>query len=96
MKPSAPAPAPQAFALRGPHIALDALLKAAGLAASGGHAKLLIQAGEVRVDGRVETRRSAKLRPGQCVQAAGRRVEIVQPAGAPAGQDEASEPHAQA
>ena len=34
---------PIAFDLRGDHITLDALLKAAGLASSGGEAKLLIQ-----------------------------------------------------
>jgi ribosome-associated protein len=63
-----PASVAAPFELRGEHIALDALLKATGLAASGGHAKLLIQGGEVLVDGAVETRRSAKLRAGQCVQ----------------------------
>lgn len=55
------------FELRGEHIALDALLKATGLAQSGGHAKLLITEGEVRVDGQPETRRSAKIRAGQQV-----------------------------
>lgn len=37
------------FELRGDHITLDALLKAAGLVASGGDAKALIVAGQVRV-----------------------------------------------
>lgn len=55
------------FEIRGAHITLDALLKATGLASSGGAAKQCIAAGEVQVDGQVETRRGAKLRPGQRV-----------------------------
>jgi ribosome-associated protein len=63
-----------AFALRGEHIALDALLKATGLAASGGDAKGLIASGAVQVNGKPERRRAAKLRAGDVVQAGGRRV----------------------
>ncbi|WP_428424800.1 RNA-binding S4 domain-containing protein [Methylibium sp.] len=68
-----------AFVLRGEFITLDALLKATGLADSGGAAKALIQAGKVRVDGRDELRRGAKLRAGQVVTVPGIRV-CVQPA----------------
>jgi ribosome-associated protein len=50
--------------LRGEHITLDALLKATGLAGSGGAAKGLITGGEVRVNGQTETRRGRKLRAG--------------------------------
>ncbi len=59
------------FTIRGEHIALDALLKATGVAPSGGAARVMIDAGEVRVDGKVETRRRCKLRPGQEVRVAG-------------------------
>ena len=52
------------FALRGEHITLDALLKATGLAGSGGEAKMLIQGGQVHVNGSPETRRGRKLRAG--------------------------------
>ena len=52
------------FALRGEHITLDALLKATGLAGSGGEAKMLIQGGQVHVNGSPETRRGRKLRVG--------------------------------
>ena len=52
------------FALRGDHITLDALLKASGIASSGGAAKVLIAEGGVRVNGVVETRRGRKLRAG--------------------------------
>ena len=55
------------FALRGEHITLDALLKAAGWVGSGGEAKQRIQAGEVRVNGEVNTRRGRKLRVGDQV-----------------------------
>ena len=52
------------FALRGEHITLDALLKATGLAGSGGEAKMLILDGQVQVNGNPETRRGRKLRAG--------------------------------
>jgi ribosome-associated protein len=55
---------PADFILRGDHITLDALLKATGLASSGGAAKMLIAEGAVTVDGVVETRRGRKLRVG--------------------------------
>lgn len=64
------------FALRGEHITLDALLKATGLAASGGAAKTLIADGAVAVDGEIETRRGRKLRAGMVVQVGERRVRI--------------------
>jgi ribosome-associated protein len=67
------------FRLRGEFITLDALLKATGLVGSGGAAKQLITAGEVRVDGQVDTRRGAKIRAGQCVQVAGQRVRLQPP-----------------
>ncbi|MBA4177070.1 MAG: RNA-binding protein [Leptothrix sp. (in: Bacteria)] len=55
------------FELRGDHITLDALLKATGLAASGGAAKVLIADGAVQVNGECETRRGRKLRAGDLV-----------------------------
>ena len=54
---------PQDFVVHGDHITLDALLKATGLAASGGAAKALIASGAVVVNAAVETRRGRKLRP---------------------------------
>jgi ribosome-associated protein len=65
------------FALRGDHITLDALLKATGLAPSGGSAKGLIAAGEVLVDGQPETRRGRKLRAGQVVSVGAYRIQVV-------------------
>lgn len=52
-------------------IALDAFLKWSGLAATGGHAKQLVQNGAVRVNGEKETRRSRKLSEGDTVLVAG-------------------------
>lgn len=53
--------------LRGKHITLDVLLKASGLAGSGGAAKVLIADAAVRVNWQVETRRGRKLRPDDVV-----------------------------
>ena len=63
--------------LRGEFIELDKLLKAMGLADSGGQARALISAGEVKVDGQVELRKTAKMRAGQVVQFGGQQVRVV-------------------
>jgi ribosome-associated protein len=62
--------------LRGEFIELDKLLKATGLADSGGRARALIAAGEVRVDGQVELRKTAKMRAGQVVEFGGQQVRV--------------------
>ncbi|MGL6111944.1 MAG: RNA-binding S4 domain-containing protein [Rubrivivax sp.] len=64
------------FELRGEFIPLDALLKATGLAPSGGLAKAMVAAGRVEVDGQAETRKTCKLRAGQCVGLAGTRIRL--------------------
>ena len=58
------------------HIRLDQLLKLEGLVQTGGHAKMLIQSGDVRVDGLVETRRGRKLYGGETVEVDGRKVVV--------------------
>jgi len=65
------------FELRGEYIALDALLKATGLAPSGGAARQMIVAGEVNVDGQVELRKTAKMRAGQLVQVGDAGIRVV-------------------
>jgi ribosome-associated protein len=65
--------------LRTDHITLDALLKATGLAPSGGGAKALIAEGRVQVDGREELRKTCKLRAGQVVQVGDARVRVLAP-----------------
>jgi ribosome-associated protein len=67
---------PIAFDLRGDHITLEALLKAAGLASGGGGAKTLIQDGEVRVNGEIDLRRGRKVRAGDEVAVGDRRVTV--------------------
>jgi ribosome-associated protein len=65
------------FAVRGEHIQLDQLLKTTGLCQSGGHAHAEIAAGKVLVDGGVETRKRAKLRPGQKIAYAAESITLV-------------------
>ena len=54
---------PQKTEPSGPTIHLDQFLKTCGVA-TGGQAKLLIQAGEVLVNNQIETRRRRQLRHG--------------------------------
>jgi ribosome-associated protein len=65
------------FAVRGEYIQLDQLLKATGLCDSGGAAHAAIAEGRVTVDATVDTRKRAKIRPGQVVGFAGETVELV-------------------
>ena len=55
------------FELRGEFIGLDSLLKATGLADSGGAGKVLVASGAVQVDGVQESRKTCKIRHGQVV-----------------------------
>jgi ribosome-associated protein len=64
------------FELRGEYITLDALLKATGLAPSGGIAKMMVADGLVQVDGRDELRKTCKIRAGQVVSLAGARIRV--------------------
>ena len=54
----------QEFVLKGDYIRLDDLLKNVGVVMTGGHAKIVIQEGEVKVNGEVCTMRGKKLRQG--------------------------------
>lgn len=49
------------------HIELKNLLKVCNLCESGGEAKFVIEDGQVKVDGQIETRKSLKLTAGQTV-----------------------------
>jgi ribosome-associated protein len=55
---------------------LGQALKAASLVGSGGEAKVLIQAGEVLVNGEIETRRGRKLEEGDVIEVGDERLEI--------------------
>ena len=63
--------------VRGDYIQLDQALKATGLCSSGGVAHLEIEAGKVMVDGLTETRKRAKLRPGQRIRYGDEIIELV-------------------
>lgn len=65
------------FELRGEYVTLDNLLKATGLADSGGAAKNMVAQGLVRVDGRDELRKTCKIRGGQVVSVHGARVRVL-------------------
>ena len=65
------------FPVEGEFIQLDQLLKATGLCGSGGEAKQRVADGDVFVDGEIENRKRAKLRPGQRVDFAGETIELV-------------------
>ena len=58
-------------------IKLDALLKFAGIAETGGDAKLIVQDGEVCVNGEVTTERGKKIRPGDVVSLDGLTFRVV-------------------
>jgi ribosome-associated protein len=58
--------------IRTPAIELGALLKLAGLADTGGQAKVMIQGGSVRVNGEIERRRGRRLVAGDTVVVQGR------------------------
>ena len=60
-------------------IRLGQFLKLAGLAEHGVHARELIEAEQVQVNGRLETRRGAQLRPGDVVAVGGQRARVAQP-----------------
>ncbi len=64
------------FKLTTDHIALCDLLKLTGLADSGGRSKALIAEGLVRVNGQVDTRKTAKIRAGQQVEFGGTTIHI--------------------
>ena len=57
-------------------ITLDQFLKQVGIVGSGGEAKILIQGGEVMLNGVVETRRGKKLVEGDVVEFGGQRLVV--------------------
>ena len=65
------------FSLDGhPFIELNKLLKILGWCGSGGEAKTLIAAGNVKVSSEVELRTRCKIREGQVVEFGGNSVEV--------------------
>jgi ribosome-associated protein len=58
---------PKLITIRTPYITLSDFLKFAGAVSTGGDAKVLVQAGQIRVNGEVSTQRGRKLYPGDTV-----------------------------
>ncbi len=58
------------------YIKLDSFMKWQNLVETGGQAKLLIQSGEVRVNGKIETRRGRKLVKGDRVTFKGKTLTV--------------------
>ena len=65
------------FKIKDDHIKLGQVLKAAGLVGSGVEAKIVIQEGQVKVGGEVDTRRGRKLFGGEIVSFEGGEIRIV-------------------
>lgn len=65
------------FSLQGAeYIELIKLLKLIRIAESGGQAKLMVDDGEVRLNGQPESRKRAKLRPGDMIEIFGDKIVI--------------------
>jgi ribosome-associated protein len=64
------------FPLNGDFIELYKLLKIFNLAESGAHAKIMVEDGLVKLNGETETRKRAKIRPGDKVEAAGHMIHV--------------------
>ena len=58
------------FILTDEYVELCNLLKLVGLADSGGRGKMIVAEGLVKVDGQLETRKTAKIRAGQVIDCA--------------------------
>lgn len=65
------------YKLKEDYIELIKLLKLVRIAATGGHAKILVEDGEVQLNGQVEYRKRAKLRVGDVVSCMGQKIRIL-------------------
>jgi ribosome-associated protein len=65
------------FELTSEYIELNQLLKVVGLCDSGGAGKQIVASGQVRVDGKQELRKTAKIRSGQQVTLGDVRIVVV-------------------
>jgi ribosome-associated protein len=64
------------FTLDGEYVELNQLLKLAGLCDSGGAGKMIVASGDVSVDGKVELRKTCKIRAGQVVTVGDVRIRV--------------------
>ncbi|MEI6277386.1 MAG: RNA-binding S4 domain-containing protein [Prolixibacteraceae bacterium] len=58
------------------YIELIKMLKLLRIASSGGEAKMMVEDGEVKLNGNPESRKRAKLRPGDVIQIFGKTITI--------------------
>ncbi len=65
------------FVLDREFVELNQLLKLTGLCDSGGQGKMLVAEGAVKVDGKLESRKTAKIRAGQVVRIGDVQVKVV-------------------
>ena len=64
------------FELSGEFVELNQLLKLVGLCDSGGAGKMMVASGTVKVDGKQELRKTAKIRAGQQVSVGDIRISV--------------------
>lgn len=64
------------FQLTGEYIELVKLLKLLRIAQTGGHAKILVEGGEVVRNGEPEYRKRAKLRSGDVIEVMGEKIRL--------------------
>lgn len=64
------------FEIKDEYIELIKLLKATQIAESGAMAKALVEEGEVLRNGELETRKRAKIRKGETIEALGQIIQI--------------------
>ncbi|CAN7347859.1 RNA-binding S4 domain-containing protein [Duganella sp. LjRoot269] len=64
------------FELSGEFVELNQLLKLVGLCDSGGGGKMMVASGTVKVDGKQELRKTAKIRAGQQVTVGDIRISV--------------------
>lgn len=67
----------EAVAISDDYIKLGQVLKLAGMVGSGVEAKVVIQDGQVKVNGEVDTRRGRKVYPQDTVEYGGRQVVVI-------------------
>lgn len=68
---------PIQFQLNDEHVRVCDLLKLTGIATGGAQGKQMVADGLVKVDGRPESRKTAKIRPGQTVECRGVKVVVL-------------------
>ncbi|MGL5889015.1 MAG: RNA-binding S4 domain-containing protein [Bacteroidia bacterium] len=64
------------FEIEGEYIELIQLLKVLNIAETGGQAKMMVDDGEVKLNGEIEHRKRAKLRKGDIIEVASHKIEI--------------------